>query len=133
MIYVGMENYDDEQRAIRVDDIYSMIRKIVPKTFKITDRPAHDGHTYEVFMENDHCEVVVQDEGDYVAVAFIAKEKAKGWYMTWKRTALRVFEKFHDAEFDLSYRTSAWTSSKWTPKEYHFCGKKFRGIDAHRS
>ena len=132
MIYVAMTGYNEDEYDVARDDIYDTIRRNVPKSFCVTDRKAYDGVTYEVFMENSRCEIVVQEEDGYIAVVFLAKEKIKGWYMDWKRTALRVFEKLHEEDLSLTYRTSAWTSSKWTPAQYQHCGKNFRGIDAHR-
>ncbi len=98
---------DEEER------MYQLIESCVPASFRMVDTLRD---SWEVFMENDHCEIILSRERNYFAVAFVGKEKPEGgWYTGWQRTADRLFKKLFKEGFELHVRTGDCTSAPWTP------------------
>ncbi|NBV78191.1 hypothetical protein EBR66_08585 [bacterium] len=130
MIYVDTTEWGDgDDFMIREDDMYQAIITNLPPSFQQVDRFHRDGNeSYYIFAESDTCEVVTEQCENYIAIAFVGKAKKSGWYANWRKTAKKVFRNLHYSGFDLMVRTSAWTSSVWTPKDgFYYMGKKYTG------
>lgn len=122
MVYVENEsiygeNWDDpDLRQFDFQNFEDMVEKILPDSFEPARHWVSDDgfiSAMYVFAENGLFYLVMQEWESYVALALIPKQKnrnlAEGKL---SQTAKKIFDKLA-TRYDLSVRTSAWTSAPY--------------------
>jgi hypothetical protein len=113
----NLDDYAMVYVEIDVEDEFEMLKEdlweIMPRSMVDVFRP--NSREGVVLCGNGHCELVLADNENSVAVAFVPHDDGyEGFHMRWiDQVSQNVFKRLNDRGWRLRVRCGPWTSGQW--------------------